>query len=86
MKLKEGFITYEVGGDHFTVPVGNQSFNGLVKSNETAAFVIEHLKEDTTAERITKALYDKYDAPEDVIRADVDRIIEKLREIGAIED
>lgn len=86
MKLKDGFITYEVSGDHFTVPTANQSFNGLIKSNKTAAFVIEMLKKDTTAEKITAALYEKYDAPVEVIRKDVDGIIEKLRGIGAIVD
>ena len=86
MKLKDGFITYEVNGDHFTVPAGDQSFNGLIKSNKTAAAVIEMLKNDTTAEEITNALYEKYDAPIEVIRKDVDGIIKKLREIGAIDD
>ncbi len=86
MKLKNSFITYEIGEDHFTVPAGHQSFNGLIKSNKTAAEVIEMLKKDTTAEDITKALYEKYDAPEEVIRKDVDGIIKKLREIDAIDD
>lgn len=86
MKLKEGFVTYEISGDHFTVPAGDQSFNGLIKSNKTAAEVIEMLKKDTTAEEITKALFEKYDAPEEVIRKDVDNIINKLREIGAIDE
>lgn len=86
MKLKDGFITYEISGDHYTVPVGNQSFAGLVKSNATAAFVIEMLKNDTSAEEITKALFEKYDAPMDVIRKDVDNVINKLREIDAIEN
>ena len=86
MKLKEGFVTYEISGDHCTVPAGNQSFHGLIKSNKTAAYVIELLKQDTTAEKITAALYEKYDAPVEVIRKDVDGIIEKLRGIGAIVD
>ena len=86
MKLKEGFVTYEISGDHFTVPAGNQSFNGLIKSNKTAAYVIELLKQDTTAEKITDALYEKYDAPKEIIATDVDGILQKLREIGAIED
>ena len=86
MKLKDGFITYEVNGEHYTVPAGDQSFNGLIKSNKTAAEVVEMLKKDTTAEEIAQALYEKYDAPIEVIRKDVDCIIEKLRGIGAIDD
>ncbi|MBO4422332.1 MAG: PqqD family protein [Clostridia bacterium] len=86
MKLNENFITYEQDGRHITVPVGNSSFNGLLRSNETAAFIIEKLKTETTEDEIVKALFDEYDAPESVIREDVRAIIEKLRSVGAIDE
>lgn len=35
MKLKEGFITHETGGEHIMVSVGKTKFSGIVKSNET---------------------------------------------------
>ena len=85
MKLNDGFITYECGGEHITVSVGNSDFNGLIKSNKTAALIIEKLKNETTEDEIVKALFDEFDAPEDVIRADVKRTVDKLRSIGAID-
>ena len=59
------------------------SFAGLVRSNKTAAFIVECLKTDTTKEQIVAAMYEKYDAPKEVLQQDVDSIVEKLRGIGA---
>lgn len=86
MKLKNSFITHTVADEHITVATGNAEFSGLVRSNATAAFIIEALKGETTPEAITDALCEKYDAPREVVLADVMGIIEKLRVIGAIDD
>ena len=86
MKLKSDFITQEIDGTQFLVAVGGESFNGIVKSNATAAFIVDCLKNDTTEQAITDAMCAEYDAPRDVIAADVRRTLSQLREIGAIED
>ena len=51
-----------------------------------AAFIVECLKTDSTKEQIVEAMYEKYDAPKDVLQKDVESIVEKLRGIGAIEE
>ncbi len=86
MKLKSSFITHEVANEHITVATGNAEFSGLVRSNSTAAFIIESLKTETTAEAIADALCEKYDAKRDVVLNDVLGVIEKLKSIGAIDD
>lgn len=86
MKLRKGFITHESNGEHITVTAGNTDFNGLVRSNKTAGFIVECLKESVTKEEIVKKMLAKYDAPEDVIAKDVESILAKLKEIGAIDD
>ena len=68
------------------VPLGHESFNGIVRSNETAAFIVNCLKEETTPERIVDAMCKEYAAPRDVIAADVNRILETLRGIHALEE
>ncbi len=84
MKLKDTFITYTASGEH--TMVATEGFSGIVRSNKTAAFIIEALKEPTTAEAIIDAMAAKYDAPREVIERDVAAVLEKLRSIGAIED
>ncbi len=86
MKLRKGFITHESNGEHITVTAGNTAFNGLVRSNKTAGFIVECLKENVTKEEIVHKMLDKYDACEETITKDVDMILAKLQEIGAIDD
>ncbi len=85
MKLKDTFITHDSDGEQVLIDV-TSSFAGLVRSNRTAAFIVECLKKETTREEIVEAMYEKYDAPKEVLQRDVDAIIEKLRGIGAIEE
>ena len=41
MKLKSDFITQEIDGTQFLVPVGGSSINGLARSNKSAAFIVD---------------------------------------------
>ncbi len=84
MKLKDTFITYAASGEH--TMVSTEGFSGVVRSNKTAAFIIESLKEPTTMEQIVEAMEAKYDAPREVIEKDVAKVLEELRSIGAIEE
>ena len=84
MKLKPDFITQDIDGTQFLVPVGAESFNGIVRSNETAAFIVNCLKEETTLDQIVDAMCEKYDAPRGTIVSDAARVIETLRSIDAL--
>ena len=84
MKLKEDFVTQVVDNTQFLVPVGAEAFQGIVRSNKTAAFIVDCLKEETTEEKIVDAMCAKYDAARDIIAADVKEILDTLRRIGAL--
>ncbi|MBR5089191.1 MAG: PqqD family protein [Ruminiclostridium sp.] len=86
MKLKDNFITQDIDGTQFLVPVGAEAFSGIVRSNPTAAFIVNCLREDTTEEKIVDAMCAKYNAPRDEIAADVAEIIKTLRGINALEE
>ncbi len=86
MKLKKEFVTHQNDNEHVTVAAGNTEFTGMLLSNETAGFIIEHLKSETTEDKIVDQMFEEYEAPREVIAADVHRIIEKLRSVGAIEE
>lgn len=85
MKLKKEFITHTSGDEQLMISAGG-SFNGMVRSNKTAAFIIDMLKDETTKEKIVSAMLERYDADEAVISADVDKVIDALRGIGAIDE
>lgn len=86
MRLKEGFITHETEGEQILVAAGNVKFAGLVRSNRTAAFIVDSLKNDTTKAAIVEEMAKRYDAPRDVLERDVETILEKLRGIGALDE
>jgi hypothetical protein len=85
MKLKNEFMTHMDGENQMMVDV-SAKFGGLVRSNKTAAEIIDLLKKDTTEENIISAMLRKYDVSELVLKQDVRRIIETLRNIGAIDE
>lgn len=85
MKLKQNFITHTHGDEHILISTGNGNFSGVVRSNSTAAFIIEQLKEDTTLDAIIDAMLLEYEVDRDQAAQDAAAVIEKLRSIGAIE-
>ena len=85
MKLKDTYITHDSDGEQILLDTSS-SFVGLIRNNKTAAFIVECLKEETTEEKIVEAMFEKYDAPKDVLAKDVSDVIEKLRKVGALDE
>ena len=86
MKLKSEFITQNVEDTQFLVPVGSDAFSGVVCSNRTAAFIVDCLKNETTKDKIVDAMCQKYSVTREVVAQDVERILDFLRKIDAIEE
>ena len=85
MKLKDTYITHDSDGEQILLDTSS-SFAGLIRSNKTAAFIVECLKEETTQEKIVEAMFEKYDAPKEVLAKDVSEMIGKLRKVGALDE
>ena len=86
MKLNKAFITHDDGNQKLLVSTGASKFSGLVRSNETAGFIISCLEKDTTEAEIVAKMQKKYDGPKDAMERDVQKVIAQLRKIGAIDD
>lgn len=88
MKLKEGFILHKAGNEYMAVASGKalDSFNGLIRLNETAYFILQQLQNETTEEAVIEAVCAEYDAPKQNVASDVRRTIEKLRSEGLIDE
>ena len=84
MKLKDTFVTQEMDSEQVMVEAGG-GFAGMVRSNATAAFIIDQLKTETTKEAILDAMCQKYDAPRSVMAKDVDMVLGNLKKIGALD-
>ena len=86
MKLKADFVTQDVDGVQYLIPLGGEAFSGVIRSNESAAFVIDRLKEETDEEALVDAMAAEYDAPREVLAAAVAQVLETLRSVGALDE
>lgn len=84
MRLNNDFLVQDIDDNQFLVPIGREAFSGIVRSNETAAFIVSCLKKETTEEKIVDAMCAEYNAPREVIAADVAEVLGTLRKINAI--
>ena len=58
MKIKKGFILRKMGDQHLVVAVGEaaKKFKGMMRLNETSAFLWEQLQEEKTRDELVSAL------------------------------
>ena len=85
MKLKDTFITHMSNGEQILVDASGK-FSGLIRNNETAAFIVEWLKKETTVEEIVDQMYKEYDASKEVLLEAVNDVVLQLRKAGAIDE
>lgn len=86
MKLKDSFITHTVNGEQLMVSLDSSVFSGLIRSNSTAAFIIDCLRGETDKQGILSAMLEKYNGDPEIMSADIDMVISRLFEIGALEE
>lgn len=81
MQIKKDFTIQKVGASYLAVAVGETSkhFHGMVRLNETGAFLWKLMAEkDCTEEELVDALLEEYDVAREIAAADVHRIVESL--------
>lgn len=81
MKIKDGFMLRQVGGQAIVVAVGEASrdFNGIIKLNGVGQFLWEALAKDTTEEALVEKILATYEVEKDVASADVAAFVAKLK-------
>lgn len=87
MKLKKEIVLGSIDGKDFAIATGKltKKFHGIINNNKTANYIFELLQKEQTEDSIVKAMCEKYDAPEDVIRNDVKEVLNQLSELGILE-
>ena len=72
MKIKQGFVLRKVAENYIVVPVGEMAkkFNGVIKLNESSAFMWKKLEQGIEFNDLVKAVTDEYDV--DIERAESD--------------
>ena len=81
MKLKNGFILREVGGECVVVPSGADiDLNGMITLNATAKTLWQRLEQEATEQELVDALLVEYEVSEETARGAVARFIATLQE------
>lgn len=82
MKIKDGFVLRNICDEYIVVAVGRQTldFKGLIKLNESGAFLWEQLKSDRTEEELLAALTAEYTVDEATAQADIATFVSSLKE------
>lgn len=87
MKLDPEFILQDMtDGVSVLVPIGEAAkrYRGIIRMNETAAFLVRQLRQERSEEDLMQALRGEYDGTEERFLRSVQTTLEKLREAGAL--
>lgn len=88
MKIKDGYILKKVAGENIVIATGaaRLSFNGIITFNEVGAEVFSRLDGTRTLEQIVDEIASIYNAPKNVIEADIKKLVEKMKNQGLLEE
>lgn len=87
MKLNENYVLKTVAGTPVVVPVGDAISNikGMITLNGPAEVIWKALEQGKEFDEIVSQLKSEYDAPEDVLSADLTAFLEKLQQYKILE-
>lgn len=83
LKLKDGFIMREIGGDTMVLPSGDElDLNMMITLNDTGKFLWVRLQEGITMEALVEAVLKEYDVEEAEAKLQIEKFVGKLNENG----
>ena len=87
MVLKKDFEIVDMVGEHMVVPLGKEvtSFSGIVALSEASAFLLKSMETGKTEDELVDILIDEFNVEPTVARADISEFLNKMIEMGVIE-
>lgn len=81
MKIKDGYILRQVNNEWIVVTVGSAAinFSGLIRLNETGAFLFNLMLKETNVKTLVKELTNEFEISEEIALRDVKKFIETLK-------
>lgn len=80
------FLLRTVAGKQVLVPVGSAAvaFPGMVNVNMSGSYLWELLAQPQSMDSLVQGILNEYDVTDEIARVDVDKFIQKLVSIGAV--
>ena len=88
MKVKEDLMLRTIYGECMVIPMGERlmEFNGMLKLNDTVAFLWKLLQKPVTREQLILKLLEEYEVDEKRANESVDDFLEMLRKENILEE
>ncbi len=86
MKINENFILKNIAGSAVVLPVGEEAgkIKGMITLNEAAEFIWKKIENGSDYDGILNGLIEEYNAPQDVLKNDLDDFLKVLKEKNII--
>ncbi len=86
MKIKDGFVLREVADNVVVMNVGGElAFNGMITLNEVGAFIWKAVESGDNVEEIAKKITLEYEIDYETALSDTKVFIDKMNEVGVLE-
>ncbi len=87
MKIKSGFVLHSMGSENVVVAVEERTaeFRGMIRLNDTGAFLWKCLEKESTEASLAAALVREYDIAEETAKAAVASFAAQLSAAGVLE-
>lgn len=89
MRIRKGFVLRDICGNKVISGEGldKVNYSKLITLNETAAYLWESVQEkEFDKDTLVQLLLERYEVTEDVVRADVDKLLSTWMELDMIEE
>ena len=87
MKLKDGFVLRQVGGQTVVLPSGKElDLNMMISLNDTGRFLWERLEKGAEVEDLVRDLCGEFDVDAQRAQSGVQAFIENLKSHGFLQD
>ena len=87
MKINPNYIVKNVLDETIIVPTGeaNQYFNGLINTNEVAAFIWQNMEKCETPKDMVDKVFDEFEVDYETAKDDVIGFLSTLKTVGMID-
>ncbi len=86
LKILQGKDGESEKGVIVTVGEASKKLNGIISLNEQATLIFKCIDQGFSKEQIIEKMLEIYDADQSIIANDVEKTINRFKEIGAIDD
>ena len=88
MKIRNGFTLRSVVDEYMVMPTGDNiaKFDGTIVLNEVSAFVFKQLENAVSRDDLLTAMLAEFDVDEQTAAKDLDKLLDRFRELNLLEE